>query len=236
MVIPIFIITRDRVSCLKQCIEGYKKLGKIEIVIHDNGSTYPPMIEYLSDLEQQGIKVYRNVDSNDFKAISNNVSSTIQDWYTTKSSKYYIVTDPDIELESPSPDLLQYYQDALERHPQATCASPMLRIDDIPDHFAFKETMIKSHMIQFWDKSHLTWLFKEVKIQFAAVDTTFAMYRKSFRFKRLNRGVRIHEPYMAKHLDWYIDTENITDEQKYYSDNASTVSTLSNYIKQGYMG
>lgn len=236
MPIPIFIITRDRVTPLKKSIASYIPLGDIEIVIHDNNSTYPPMIEYLKELESQGIKVYRNPDaSNTYAAIGEEVDNTIRYWYMINDSDYYIVTDPDIELESADPNMLKLYAKALKQFPQATVIGTMLRIDDIPDCFKFKETMIYSHKIQFWNHTPKTTVLGH-DLLWCAIDTTFGMYRKGFRFRRLNLGFRSYAPYMARHLDWYQDSDNLTEEEQYYRDHASSVSTLSNYNKQGYMG
>ena len=240
MKIPIFIITRDRVSVLKQCIEGYKKLENIELVIHDNNSTYPPMLEYLNQLESEGIKIYKHpTTTNDFFDISEDVANTIDKWFeeTGSNSQYYIVTDPDIELENPCPDLLYFYIDALEVS-GVPVVGPMLRIDDIPDHFAIKDEMVASHNVQFWGKHREQYCYDHqgVKVQRCAIDTTFGLYRRNFRFKRLNVGLRVYEPYMAKHLDWYIDTNNLTEEQKYHKDNCSKkISTLSAHIERGRM-
>lgn len=237
MTIPIFIITRDRVSVLKKSIASYKPLGDIEIVIHDNHSTYPPMLEYLANLEKQGIKIYRyGEDGNGYNEISERVQQTILSWYKSNDSDHYIVTDPDIELENPSPELLNFYTSVLKTYNSAPVVGPMLRIDDLPECFRIRDEMIESHMIQFWGPQHQRIDFNGTKIQKAGIDTTFGMYRKGFRFKRLNFGIRVHDPYMARHLDWYMDTDNPTEEQRYYIANCShKISTLSAHVTRGGM-
>jgi len=234
MIIPLFIISFNRLSVLKQCIESYKKLGdRIQIIIHDNDSTYQPLLDYYKDC---GYTIYHNKSKGDMYDISLSVKKTIDKWYSENrdlDAPYYIVTDPDIELEQPSPELLDYYIKVMQKH-NPPCVGPMLRIDDIPDCFKFKETMVKSHNEQFWHRENQ--LFENVKIQRAGIDTTFALYRKNFSFNRLNYGMRVHEPYMARHLDWYQDSDNLNEEEQYYRDHASNVSTLSTYNKQGFMG
>lgn len=226
--IPIFIICKDRVTVLQKCIASYEKLGDVEIIIIDNGSTYPPMLEWQL---QCPYKIYRNQPAGTTADISESVGNIIEHWYKTNDSPYYIVTDPDIELESPSPKLLEYYADILDKEWTAMVVGPMLRIDDIPDHFCLKEEMKASHILQFWHKTPIE--YKESKLQKASIDTTFGMYRKGYKFRRLSPGIRVYEPYMARHLDWYIDTSNLTDEQEYYMAHASEVSSLTNHIKRG---
>ena len=235
MTIPIFIITRDRVSVLKQSIASYMKLGNIEVVIHDNNSTYPPMIEYLKELESQGIKVYRYPETTGYYAISELVKQTIDHWYCGNDSEYYIVTDPDIELDNPSPAMLEYFIKLHKvRHP--IVVAPMLRIDDLPDCFHFKDQMINSHMEQFWGTRHRRCNMNGIEYISAPTDTTFGMYKNTFKFRRLNQGIRVHKPYTAKHLDWYIDTKNLSEEQQYYVDHAhKPTSTMSMHIEKGGM-
>lgn len=226
--IPIFIICKDRVTVLKQCIASYEKLGDVEIILIDNGSTYPPMIEWQLSCPY---KIYRNKPLNNTADISESVGTIIDYWYKTNDSPYYIVTDPDIELEEPSPKLLEYYKEILGIERSAVCVGPMLRIDDLPEHFSLKKEMYASHILQFWGKPN--YKYKESKIQPAAIDTTFGMYRKGFKFRRLNSGIRVHEPYMARHLDWYLDTNNLSEEQLYYFDHASQVSSMGNHLLRG---
>jgi hypothetical protein len=59
------------------------------------------------------------------------------------------------------------------------------------------------------------------------------MYRRNFKFHRLNTGLRVHPPYTAKHLDWYLDTKNLSDEEEYYFSHATKVSSMSNHLKRG---
>lgn len=214
-------------------MESWKKLGEVEIIIHDNNSTYPPMIRYLEELSSQGVRVYKNPMANgSFNDISGRVANTINKWFeqTGSDSKYYIVTDPDIELENPSPQLLQHYIELLEDS-GATVVGPMLRINDLPDHYELKKEMVKTQEDQFWHKQRIK--FKGVEAVHCGIDTTFGLYKRSFPFKRLNHGYRVFEPYMAKHLDWYLDTKNLNEEERYYKEKASALSTNSQHLKDG---
>ncbi len=232
---PIFIITKDRVTVLKKSIESFLKLKEVEIIIHDNNSTYPQMVAYLNQLEREGVKVCRHPDAKGtFYDISDSVYKTILEWYETNDSPYYVVTDPDIELEQPCVEMLEFYKEVLLINKSIPVVGPMLRIDDIPDCFSLKEEMVESHKIQFWDKKP-TSSYKDVNLLYSGIDTTFGMYRKDFKFKRLNLGLRVYEPYMARHLDWYMDTNNLSEEEKYYIEHASAVSTLSHHVENGTM-
>ncbi len=104
---------------------------------------------------------------------------------------------------------------------------PMLRIDDIPDYYPKKKIVIQSHTKQFWHKDPKSIKYKDQKydIQFSAIDTTFQLMPVNIlpnKFPR--RGIRCYAPYSARHLDWYLDPQNLSDDQIYYSNNASTIA------------
>ena len=65
--IPIFIITCDRLESLKTCIQSYKNCIKtpFEIVIIDFHTTYQPTLDYFKELEKEGIKIYKERKIND---------------------------------------------------------------------------------------------------------------------------------------------------------------------------
>lgn len=230
--IPIFIITKDRLSVLKESILSYEKniSTPYEIVIHDNNSTYEPMVEYLKDLEKDGIKIYRYKENN-----LEIIDRTINAWYKNNDSKYYVVTDPDISLDcNGKTDILDFYSYMLNKY-KCTVVGPMLLIDDIPDYYPLKNKVLEKHEKRFWGGKfkNIRWNGKNVKFLRTKIDTTFGVYEKSFDFKRLNKGIRTCHPYVARHLDWYIDESNMTEDQKYYLENASKLAHWgSSYLKE----
>lgn len=219
--IPIFIISHDRFTTLKQTIESFKQIKRpYEIVIHDNSSTFPPLIEYLKELnKKEDVTVYFS-KKNSLAA----VTETVTDFMKKSKSDYYVVTDPDIRLLEIDDDILDVYIHLLNKF-KVTVVGPMLQIDDIPDHYPLKKKAIASHTKQFWRKkpSVTKWKGKSIKYQKAPIDTTFGIYRRSFRFKRLNNGIRVYKPYSAQHLDWYIDPKNMEEDQKYYLKSSSEI-------------
>ena len=45
---PIFILTRDRLECVKDLVGWLERAGAEQIVLLDSGSTYEPMRDWLS--------------------------------------------------------------------------------------------------------------------------------------------------------------------------------------------
>ena len=112
----------------------------------------------------------------------------------------------------------------------AVSVGPMLRIDDIPDYYPRKKLAIWSHTRQFWDPS-----IQKYQISFngnvylfivCKTDTTFQLCS----FKNIptcfphEDSIRFFSPYSARHLDWYIDPNNLTPCQKYYQETTTDIS------------
>lgn len=233
--IPIFIITRDRLDVLQKCIKSLKQLDtEYEVVIHDNDSTFEPLIEYLNRESEAGnLKVYWNKHNT-----LDDVTLSIQAHYKEGcTSDYYIVTDPDIELLDVNSDMLEFYIHLLNTYPDIKVVGPMLQIDDLPDHYPLKQKVIKSHTQQFWHKTPESIKYQEetYNIQRCYIDTTFGMYRKSFNFKRYNKGIRTYKPYSARHLDWYIDPKNLSNDQIYYLTTSSNIGHWSSTYLEPYV-
>lgn len=225
---PVFVITCDRISVLiKSLVSFYTRLDTpIEVIIHDNHTTYPPTIEFINQLEKAGLTVVRHHRDvvNEFGL--NDLAWTIAKWYETNDSPYYVVTDPDIEIEEDSRDLLTLFSFLLDDNPNAKVVGPMLRYDDLPDHYPFKSYIRDVHMPKEYGRKQLwtiRWNDKPLVVQDGYVDTIFGMYRKTFRFHNYNRGLLCWSPYSARHLDWYIDPENLAADQIYYKRKNSPV-------------
>jgi len=219
--VPIFIIVRDRLEALKRSIDSYHNCIKtpFEIVIHDNDSTYAPTVSFLKQIEEQGAKVYWN-KTNDIRSVNNSVS----DWMEKhKNVKYFIITDPDVALDEASGNILDFYKALLVANQHAQVVGPMLEIDNLPDYYPLKKEVIKSHYYQFWQHvpTSLEYGGKKCRVQRAAIDSTFGMYRRGYIWNGPAVGIRTHAPYAALHLDWYLDPSNLSEDQEYYKNNVS---------------
>ena len=223
MMIPIFIIVHDRVNVLKKTVKALSQISTpIEIVFHDVCSTFPECLEYLQEMKEKGHRVYRSEKNH-----HHTVLASIKDYLDMHPEcKYYVVTDPDVELDNVNGDILQFYQYLIDKHGHNVVVGPMLRIDDIPNHYPKKELAIKLHRRQFWNKKPvpIVWNRNTYKIQKSHIDTTFQLAHRSNLTRFPRPGIRCYAPYSARHLDWYIDPNNMTPDQKYYSDNALPIA------------
>jgi hypothetical protein len=204
--IPIFITIFDRLEVLKTSIQSYYDniSTPFEIIIHDQGTTYQPTLDWVKTC---GFKYYKSENS------GNAVGNSIKEWYKTNDSPFYVVTDPDIALVDTNKDILEVFMEFLKVFdvPVVGCS---LDRSDIPDYYPLKQKVLDSHHRQFGVQR--TGSYNNLSYIEAFIDTTFAMYRSDFEFKKHNKGIRVLKPYEAKHLDWYINPNNLTADQIYY--------------------
>lgn len=227
--IPIFLIVHNQLESLKKSVASYKKYIEtpINIIYHNVASTYEPTLAYLKEKETQGSIVYHTKENN-----HHTVMDSVKDYISKhKTCEYCIITDPDIELYNVRGDILEVYVHALNET-KSISVGPMLKIDDIPEYYPKKNWAIRSHSIQFWNKPRQQLLFKENIFEYinCLTDTTFQLFSvknipKTFPY---NDAIRFLHPYSARHLDWYIDPNNLTPCQKYYRNNTTMISHWNN--------
>jgi glycosyltransferase involved in cell wall biosynthesis len=221
---PIFVITCDRLNVLKKSLDSYFQNIKtpFEIVIHDNGSTYEPTIQFLQQLEKDGIKVYWCERINRSFEL-NNIEKTVNNFFENKTKVEYVVTDCDVALNNSCGDILNVFSFLLNKHPKVDVVGPVLEVIDVPDYYPRKTEVLNREVNNFWVKPviKLNYKGKIIKYRIHRIDTTFGMYRAGFRFKRGLVGIRVHHPYSARHLDWYLNPDKLEADQEYYKSHCS---------------
>lgn len=210
--IPVFIITYERVNDLKKLVKNLEALGLTRIVFIDNGSTYPPLLQYLNKTPYQVLKLRRNTGHTApwKEAI---IRSLIP-------YGYYIVTDPDVIPSETCLDATPIKQmiEIHKKYPYHQKVGLSLKIDDLPDHYPLKKDVIAWEQ-QFWTTP------LEDNIYEASVDTTFALYKPASYTYVLGPSIRIGEPYSARHMPWYNNPAKLTDEDIFYKNRADTSVT-----------
>ena len=218
---PIIIISRDRLSYLTSLILWLEKAGYNNIIICDNQSTYPPMLDFLSHTKH---KVYHS----DF-------NSHLAPWVTGLVDEYcagqnYVVTDCDVIPTEDCPyNVLDFFSKALEVFEDINKVGLSLRIDDLPECYINKEK-VQRWESQFWGYKRSEQFFQ------AQLDTTFALYRAGTGHD-LNNSLRSAPPYSARHLPWYSNSAEPTEEEEYYFNHASSdIATWTNKpVKQDHI-
>lgn len=211
LIIPIIIINYNRLADLKTLIKFLQERRHKNIVIVDNNSTYLPLLEYYKEIEKD-IKIeYMH------KNYGHMVFWENQDLYKKYSKGYHIVTDSDIIPNANLPvEYLYKMIRILDNNKHITKVGFALKIDDIPDYYQHKAKVLE------WEKKHWENLVGE-NLYLNELDTTFALYPPQYQYNLLNfySAIRIAGDYTAQHKGWYIDDQNLTDEEIYYFKTAS---------------
>ena len=198
---PVIIIVRDRLSPLLRLLEWLDGVGQREVWLCDNASTYGPMVKFLANTTRRVILNKQNLGHR-------------APWLSGLAAELgmdrsFVVTDPDvIPTETCPHDALDYFADTLSVHREIDKVGFCLRIDDLPGHFAHRESVVA------WERQFWTNQFKP-GFYFAPIDTTFAMYRPGLGHQN-GRSLRSQPPYEAYHLPWYENSQNPSEEHRYY--------------------
>ena len=204
--IPIVIISFNQLFYLQKLVSFLLKYEYKNIIIVDNNSTYPPLLQYFKKIKTT-VKIHQLTDNAGHMVFWNN--KEIFDLY---SKGYYIITDADIvPIETCPENFVEKLMTVLNENLRITKAGLSLKIDDIPDSNPNKSAIVKWES-QFWQKKVGKGQYK------SATDTTFALYKPNYKYKenRFYKAIRLDKPYQAYHGGWYIDFKNLSDEQKYY--------------------
>ena len=208
--IPIIINNRNRLSYLNSLIVSLEKRGYTNIYIIDNNSTYQPLLEYYKTIPYKVYSLSKNVG---FCALWD---SLIFDDFR---NQFYVYTDSDVVLSEECPDdFLCRLHYLLYKYSWIDKVGLGLIVSDLPNHYVFKETVFK------WE----TDLIKnarllELNVVEASVDTTFALYRPNkVGPAGYLKSARTLGQLQVKHLPWYINFQQISNEEKFYLENAHT--------------
>lgn len=222
--ISVFIIVRDQVSYAKQCLDSMlHPSGIFDFYLVDHGSTYKECVQWLDWMERA------HFDSiNVLRREGNAHPRSLWEWQTFKDvvgENQYIVTDCDVIVDHTTPtDWIEYLQDILFTYPQYHKAALGLRIDNLPQHYEYRAKVLQWEA-QWWEKCIAGSLSNTTaNLYDAAVDTTLALYRPLTEVPSfsLTPAIRTGSPYVARHLPWYEDSLNLSEEQIYYRDYAAT--------------
>jgi len=198
---PVIITVRDRLSPLMQLLEWLDNVGQHDIWLCDNASTYEPMVKFLANTSHHVVHNDRNLGHR-APWLSGLVAELGAD-------RPFVITDPDVvPCETCPGDALDYFAETLHMHYDLDKVGFSLRLDDLPAHFAHRDSVIA------WERQFWTNEFKP-GFYFAPIDTTFAVYRPGLGHLN-SRSLRSQPPYEARHMPWYDNTAEPTPEQAYY--------------------
>ena len=121
--VPILINSFNRLHSLRRLMNWLLRAGYANLYIIDNASSYPPLLRYLSGLEQsRQAKVIRLAENAGHLAIWR---QSLLDWLEIDTE--YVYTDPDVVPISACPrDLVGVLQSVLIDNPEHRCGGHRL--------------------------------------------------------------------------------------------------------------
>jgi len=216
MKIPVIINNRNFLTWPKAMVERIKEYDGVgEIIIVDNDSTYPPLLEWYATNPCRIERLDTNVGMG-----APWVSGVVKEL----NGAPYVLTDPDLGLEETPDDTLLYLLDKLNT----------LQLDKVGLGLDWQIVEKKSPYYERlnlyeksrWNKSPVKdGVYTEVQI-----DTTFALYNVDHYFIG---GGSTTFPYVARHYPWEFSIEEArnSEEFMYYMDNATSASSYKTLIK-----
>ena len=215
--IPIIINNYNRLECLLKQLKWLEGAGYKRIFIIDNASTYPPLLEFYKKSKHIVFRLDKNLGHTAY-------------WQTQIpmlfKNQRFVLTDPDVVAIGKCPnDFLHYFNCLLDHYIDVDKVGFGLKIDDIPDTYPNKEKVINWES-KFWEDKVGYNVYK------ASIDTTFALYREnSSGDPAMMNALRTGGEYVCRHLPWYINPEELSDEDKYYIENATNISSWTAQLK-----
>ncbi len=209
--VPIIINNRNRYTYLLQLIEWLEKNNYTNIIILDNDSSFPELLEYYKITKHEVVLLKKNIG---YMALWET------DVFERVKKGFYVYTDPDVIPNNNCPPNIVYkLYTVLSKYGEIEKAGAALKISDLPDSYDKKNDVLSWESIH-WEKQ------VEKNVYDAMVDTTFALYKPlAFGNAEMCKAYRVGGEYEFLHLPWYIDSDNLTDEEKYYRSNVSKTSS-----------
>lgn len=215
---PIFVNSRDRLTCLLQLLTWLSNAGYDNTAIIDNASTYTPLVAFLRECPYPVLRLKRN--------LGHTALWKIRELRSLIRSEWFVYTDPDIlPRESCPRDVIPHLYVVMNRHPDYVKAGLGLLLTDIPDCYYLKQFVLRG-------QENLYGRQVEPGVYEADTDTTFSLYRPGTPYV-VAPALRTRGDYQARHLSWYADSAHLDKEDQYYRDHAldtvTHITTLAKY-------
>jgi hypothetical protein len=186
----------------RRLIEWLRSAGMENLMVIDNHSTWPPLLDYYKTLTDVQMMMLPENEGHDI--------FWKRGYHVTQPTRF-IVTDPDVVPAEGCPkDLVLKMHMVADRIPGSK-VGPGIRIDNLPDSYDLKDLMLRSEC-GYWDERART---PQGDGFFAGIDTTMALYEPGAG-KWQGVHTRLDFPYVVEHVPWYIPTDEPHAERDFY--------------------
>lgn len=212
--LPVLIPCFNNPTYLREMVDQLVSIGLRNLVIVDNASEFPPLLELLEELEATH-SVIRNAENTGPRQLLRDAP------FYESLPQHFCITDPDLAFHPELPsDFIQRLIDLTEAH-QIGKAGFALDISE-PEKMIQTAYQIGEERCRIWEWEAQFW---QTPIEAAAedpayralIDTTFAVYNKAFfRAERPLEAIRVAGRFTARHLPWYREHQLPPDEAAFY--------------------
>lgn len=215
--IPIIINSFNRVTSLKKMVEDLRERGYYNFHILDNNSTYPPLITWYST-QAHLLNIHYMGNNYMQNALFDYKSGEFLQSFKGKWP-WIVYSDPDLEFNEKMPDDVVEQLIAIAEKYNYHKAGLALRIDDLP-------LSQWGEANKLWEEKY--WMYPiEKDIYKAQIDTTFCVIKPSNGL--IFDAVRVAGDFTCRHLPWYVDFENLDDEERNFLETSHPYSTYKRY-------
>lgn len=222
--IPVLINNFNRLELLEKQIAWLLSLeDKVSIIIVDNKSTYPPLLDFYKKINHPLVQVVY-LDFNSWrKGVEYLGEQKLKDY------EKFIITDSDLLPFPNTPkNLVSHLSQLMDKYPEYNHIGTSLEINDLPDENPMKEKVVHFES-NYWEPIAEV-LNNEVYV--AKIDSTFAMYRRGSRTIITHPSLRTMRPYTLKHIDWYLAPKDFSEEYIYYLKSCKSFATWATQLKK----
>lgn len=201
--IPILINNRDLLNPVKNLVEYFLDVPEAEIVLADNASTYPPLLDW-----------YKSCPVEVHHLGGNFGPRAAQRLITHRTDvKYFFMCDPDLDFTGVPKDFLQVFVEALEMNAEIHGVGVSLRMDDLPD----TPSAISAKRIEPPATIRDEYWFSQ------GCDTAGVLRR--FTWGGSYAGLRSAK-HVVRHLPWYHSDSNRPPDFQWFLDNCDPQGTV----------
>lgn len=215
--LPLVINSFNQLTYLQRMVERFSAERFRNLIIVDNGSSYPPLLDYLEQLNQRGqaIVIYYGENRGPHFFFLRGIHRHLFE------NTPFLFTDPDIELTEISPYFLCRLVDLAKKYreykvgPALTLPTPEQAKPDL----VFRSAVQGVHSLLDWERQFWAHPVEE-NVYNAQIDTTLHLYYPEFMPPggELIAGLRVAGPgFEARHLPWFRDDPIEPEELAFYN-------------------
>lgn len=209
--IPIVILNKDRLNPLRMLVDALHKRNYENIIIIDNESSYQPLLDWY---KTSRVKVFHNTfnetlfDTGTFYRLAMEMRYPP---FVDIVRGHYVFTDSDVVPDDCVPaDFIEHMIEVCNEF-SVHKVGLSLRIDDLPNTESGR--LFYNMEKGYWEN---TIPHSKYTLYRAGVDTTFALYHPNSPPLLNMNVIRMGGNYIARHLPWYYDINNLPDDEMYY--------------------